>query len=145
MGAEVHRLAPPPPVRAYAIAAAVAIVGAALIVAGSVAVLQPIVVIGIVLLVLGAGLAAFALIIVLRASTQVIMDADGLEVRRLGRRTRIPWSEITTVKATRHHFIVVARSGGTEFVNPRDGKDRSVLAFMTAIRDRLDANRGYGP
>jgi hypothetical protein len=54
------------------------------------------------------------------------------------------WSHTPAVTATRHHFIVVANSGGTEFVNPRDGEDRTVIALMTAIRDRLDANRGYG-
>jgi hypothetical protein len=113
-------------------------------VAGSVAGIPPVRIAGAVLLILGAGLAAFALIMVLRLSTTVIMDEDGLEVRRFGRRQRIPWSEVTSVKATRHHFIVVASSGGTEFVNPRDDEDRTVVAFMTAIRDRLDANRGYG-
>jgi hypothetical protein len=141
---ETHLLTPRPPIRAYAIAAAAAVLGAALIVAGSVAVVPPVRIAGIVLLILGVGLAAFALIMVLRLSTTVIMDADGLEVRRIGRRQRIPWTEVTSVKATRHHFIVVADSGGTEFVNPRDDEDRAVVAFMTAIRDRLDANRGYG-
>lgn len=144
MSAETHRLAPKPPVRAYAIAAAAVVAGMALILAGTVAVLQPVVIVGVVLLVLGAGLAVAAVILVLRASTKVIMDDAGLEVRRVGWRRRIPWSEITAVKATRHHFIVVANSGGTEFVNPRDGEDRTVTALMTAIRDRLDANRGYG-
>ncbi|WP_152360962.1 YcxB family protein [Microlunatus speluncae] len=141
---ETHLLTPRPPVRAYAIAAAAAIAGAALIVAGTVAALEPVRIVGVVLLVLGAGLAIVALILVLRLSTTVIMDGAGIEVRRLGRRQRIPWSEVTSVKATRHHFIVVASSGGTEFVNPRDDEDRGVVAFMTAVRDRLDANRGYG-
>ncbi len=130
--------------RAYAIAAAAAIVGAALIVAGSVAALDPVRIVGVAVLVLGVGLAVVALILVLRLSTTVIMDGAGIEVRRIGRRQRIPWAEVTSVKATRHHFIVVASTGGTEFVNPRDDADRSVVAFMTAVRDRLDANRGYG-
>lgn len=141
---ETHVLTPRPPVRAYAIAAAAAVVGAVLIVAGSVTPMAPLRIAGTVLLVLGGALAILALIMVLRLSTTVIMDTDGLEVRRLGRRQRIPWAEVTSVKATRHHFIVVASSGGTEFVNPRDGEDPTVVALMTAIRDRLDANRGYG-
>ncbi|GAB3765554.1 YcxB family protein [Microlunatus parietis] len=143
-GTEVHLLAPKPPVRAYAIAAGAAVVGAGLIVAGTVSALQVVLVIGVIVLALGLALALVALIMVLRLTTTVIMDRDGLEVRRIGHRQKIPWSDITSVKTTRHHFIVVANSGGTEFVNPRDGEDKTVIALMTAIRDRLDANRGYG-
>jgi len=141
---ETHLLAPKPPVRAYAIAAVGAVVGAALIVAGSASELMPLLAAGVVVLLLAVVLAVLALVVVLRVSTRVIMDDTGLEIRRVGRQQRIPWSEISTVKATRHHFIVVAKSGGAEFVNPRDDEDRAVVAFMTAIRDRLDADRGYG-
>lgn len=143
-GTELHLLSPRPPIRAYAIAAGAAVVGAGLIVVGTVSALQVVFVIGVIVLVLGVALALVALIMVLRLTTTVIMDDEALEVRRIGHRQRIPWTEVTAVKATRHHFIVVANSGGTEFVNPRDGEDRTVIALMTAIRDRLDANRGYG-
>jgi hypothetical protein len=146
-GTERFALSAPPPVRPFAIAALLAIIGAALAVSsralglGSVAL-----VLGIVVLGLAAALVLSALIVLGRLRSTLVLDADGITVSR-GRRTRrLLWSDIDSVGLVGQRLTFRTKPAGDEdvsVINPRSGTDPRFTSLVAAIRGRLNANRGY--
>jgi hypothetical protein len=108
---------------------------------------------GPVVLVVGAAGLAFAIALALagvilasRLRSTLVLDTDGITLVR-GRRTeRLPWSDIESVRLTgpRLTFLTKTASGtAVSVINPRGRTDPVFAALVTAIRDRLDVDRGY--
>jgi len=144
-GAEHFTLAARPPVRALAIAAVTALMGAGLMVASRVFDLGSVVlVIGLVGLGLAVGLAVAVLILVARARVDLVLDPDSITVRQAGKERRVPWAEIDTVTLTGSRLTLVRKTGaGVVVVNPRTPADPTFTALLSTIQHRLDADRGY--
>jgi hypothetical protein len=144
-GQDRFTLTAPPPVRALAIAAVLALVGAGLMVASRVLDLGPVVlVVGLVGLALAVALAVAALVLGARARADLIMESDAITVRRGGQERRVPWSDIDSVTLTGPRLTLVRKTGtGVVLVNPRTPTDPTFTALLSAIQDRLDADRGY--
>jgi hypothetical protein len=133
-------------VRPFAIASLLAIIGAALAVSsralglGSVAL-----VLGIVGLALAAALVLSAVIVLGRLRATLVLDADGITMSR-GRRTRrLLWSDIDSVGLAGQRLTFRTKPAGEDVsvINPRSGTDPTFTSLVAAIRDRLNANRGY--
>jgi hypothetical protein len=144
-GQDRFTLTAPPPVRALAIAAVTALVGAGLMVASRVLDLGPVgLVVGLVGLALAVALAVAALVLGARARADLIMEPDTITVRRGGQERRVPWSDIDSVTLTGPRLTLVRKTGpGVVLVNPRTPTDPTFTALLSAIQDRLDADRGY--
>jgi uncharacterized membrane protein len=144
-GEQRFTLTPPPPVRALAIAAVTALVGAALMVVSQVLDLGPVVlVVGLVGLVLAVILAVAALALGVRARAQLVLEAEAVTVRRSGQQSRVPWSDIDTVTLTGPRLTLVRKSGAdVVVVNPRTPADPTFAALLAALQRRLDTDRGY--
>ena len=144
-GHEHVTLAPLPPVRALAIAAVTALVGAGLMVASRVFDLGLVVlVVGLVGVGLAVALAVAALIVAARGRADLVMEPDAITVRQAGHEHRVPWADIDTVTLTGPRLTLVRKTGaGLVVVNPRTPTDPTFNALLSAIQDRLDADRGY--
>jgi phosphate/sulfate permease len=146
---ERFELKPAPPVRAMAISAIGAVVGAGLIV---LAAAQDwslvIVIIGIAVLIFAVSLAVTAALLVRRLRTVIVAGSDELTVLR-GRQSRsVAWSVIDKVNLRGPRLTVITRNGGGANVvvtNPRTPDDPTFLALIAAVRRRLDVDRGYQP
>ena len=135
-----------PPVRAFAIAAGTALVAIVLLgIALTGRASTALTVVAVVLLVLGLALGLAAVVLSGRLRAFVRVDDRALTVRR-GRRTQsLAWSDVGEVVLEGARLSVVPKSGaGLAVVNPRNPADPTFLALLRAIRDRLDADRGYG-
>jgi hypothetical protein len=144
---ERFTLTAPPPVRSFAVAALMAVVGAALMVGSRALGLGTVVlVLGIVMLGLAAALVVAAVILVGRLRCTLVLDPAGIAVSR-GRRTqRLPWSNIDAVRLTRRRLTFVTKPAvGAEMsvINPRGDTDPTFRSLVAAIRSRLNASRGY--
>ena len=144
---ERFALAAAPPIRTLAIASLVAIVGAALMVGSRALSLgSAALVVGAVGLAFAIALALAGVVLASRLRSTLVLDADGITLVR-GRRTdRLPWSDIESVRLTGPRLTFLPkRSSGTDVsvINPRGLTDPTFAALVTAIRDRLDVNRGY--
>ena len=146
---ERFELKPAPPVRAMAISAGAAVVGAGLIVLAaandwSVAV----VIVGIALLIFGVSLAVTALLLVMRMRTVVTVGSDELAAIR-GRESRsVPWPMIDKVSLRGPRLSVITKPGAGAnlvVVNPRTPADPTFAALIAAVRRRLDIDRGFRP
>ena len=144
-GRQRFTLTPPPPVRALAIAAVTALVGAGLMVAWQVLDLGPVVlVVGSVGLGLAVALAVAALVLGARARSELVMEPEAITVRRAGQVRRVPWADIDTVTLTGPQLTLVRKTGASVVVvNPRTSSDPTFKALLGAIQQRLDADRGY--
>jgi hypothetical protein len=147
LGRERFALTAPPPVRTLAIAALVAIVGATLMVGSSAFGL------GSVVLVLGAVGLAFAILLAVagvvlasRLRSTLELDTDGITLTR-GRRTeRLSWSDVDSVKLSGQRLTFLTKTAGhgdVSVINTGSPTDPTFTALVTAIRDRLDVDRGY--
>jgi hypothetical protein len=140
-------LAPPPPIRSFAISAVVAVVSAVVIVVGTALQLpQVVVIIGIGLITFAVALAVVALAFTVRLRTTLILSPQSITIVK-GRRHRvIPWSMIDRVKmqGARLRLITKREDGPDATVhNPRPTTDAAFSALITEIQKRLDADRGY--
>ena len=147
LGGERFALAAAPPIRTFAIASLVAIVGAALAVGSRALGLGPVVLaLGVAGLGFAVALVLTAVILVSRLRTTLVLDTDGITLIR-GRRTdRLPWSDIDRVNLAgrRLTFLTKQASGtGVSVINPGSRTDPTFMSLVAAIRRRLDANRGY--
>ena len=146
-GGERFALTAPPPVRALAIAAVVAMVGAALIVGSRALGLGPVVLaVGVAGLGLAVALSVAALILVARLRCTLVLDTDGIAVIRARRTNRLAWSDIDKVSLTGPRLTLVTKaSDGADVsvVNLRGQRDPTFISLARAIRGRLDADRGY--
>ena len=144
-GPERFTLTALPPVRALAIAAVTALVGAGLVVASRVLDLGlAVLVVGLVGLGLAVALAVAALVLGARARADLVMDPDAITVRRNGQERRVPWADIDSVTLTGPRLTLVRKTeSSVVVVNPRTPTDPTFVALLSAIQNRLDAERGY--
>lgn len=137
-----------PPVRPLAIAAATVVVAAALLVLWRSLDLSAVLAgIGGVLMLLGVALAVAALVLRARLRTEVRLDADSLTVLRAGHERSLAWTDIEQVTLQHPRLTLVAADPERSLVvvNPRTERDRVFRALQETVRQRLDADRGYGP
>lgn len=141
-------LAAAPPVRALAIAATAEVLGALLLV-GWQALDLPLVaaVLAAVLLAFGTVLLAAAVVLAGRLRTVVELSADTVTVTRAGRSRSVPWGAVQEVTLQHPQLQVVTedRADGLVITNPRGPADLRFGALVEALRQRLDADRGYRP
>jgi len=145
--AQRFELTAPPPVRALAIAAAVAVLAMIALVAGGLTDSTVVLVLGLVALVLASTWAVVALMLTRRLRTSVILDSDSISVTQGGSTHSLAWSDVDQVGLRGRHLVLSAKSGPDEdaaVLNPRTRTDPVFMAVVTAVRDRLDADRGYG-
>ena len=147
LGRDRFALTGPPPVRTLAIAALVAMVGAALMVGSRGLGLGPVVlVLGIAALGFALALALVGVILVSRLRAILVLDTEGITLIR-GRRTdRLSWSDIDSVDLEGQRLIFRTKRASrtrVSVINPRGRTDQTFTSLVKAIRIRLDANRGY--
>ena len=147
--ARTYVLRPTLPVPPLVVAALAALGGAVLLVLGRAA--SPpaaVVVAGVVLLVLGVLLMALALASLLLLRQTVVLDDRSITVRRrLGART-LAWSEVTEVQLS-GQLLRLTTGEGTRgrltVADPGGAAEPAFIQLVEAIRQRLDADRGYRP
>jgi hypothetical protein len=140
-------LAPPPPIRSLAISAVVAVVSAAMIVLGAALQLpQVVMIIGIGLIAFAVVLAVVALAFTVRLRTTLILSPQSITIIKGRRRRVVAWSMIDRVKMQGARLLLITKpEGGPDATvhNPRPTTDAAFSALITEIRKRLDADRGY--
>lgn len=144
--AQRFELTAPVPVRALAIAAAAAVVAMVALLVWGASDAVAVLVVGSVALVLAVALAVGALLLTRRLRTSVVLDPDAITIRQGGRTHSLAWAEVDEVGLRGRHLILAAKSGpgnDAAIMNPRTRSDPAFLAVVTAVRDRLDADRGY--
>ena len=141
-------LAPPPPVRALAIAAGLVVVGVVLLVLTS-AYGWPVgvLVLAVVLAVLGVALALAALVLTRRIRSVVLSTPELITVEHGGARHELRWSEVGEVRVVGHRLVLSRKEGegSVSVLNPRMRANPTFLALMNEVQQRLDADRGYSP
>jgi hypothetical protein len=137
----------PAPVRALAISAAVAVVAMVALILWGVTDAVVVLVLGIIALVLALALAGGALFLTRKLRTSIVLDEDAITVSQAGSTHALAWSDVEEVGLRGRHLVLSAKPGQGEdasVLNPRTRYDPAFLAVVTAVRDRLDADRGYG-
>ncbi|HEY9293741.1 MAG TPA: YcxB family protein [Microlunatus sp.] len=136
------------PIRASVISAVADLIGAVLIVIGLDRNNTALTVIGIVLFVLGVGLAVAAAVLRQRLRTEVTLDGDGIRIRSAGRTAQARWSEITNVtQDQRSIYLAQGKTHGPtlKIDSPRGPRDPQFQRLAGALSERLDQDRGYHP
>jgi hypothetical protein len=140
-------LAPPPPIRSLAISAVVAVVSAAMIVLGAALQLpQVVMIIGIGLIAFAVVLAVVALAFTVRLRTTLILSPQSITIIKGRRRRVVAWSMIDRVKMQGARLLLITKpegGPGATVHNPRPTTDAAFTALITEIQKRLDADRGY--
>lgn len=140
-------MTPTAPVRPFAIAAVVDLIGAAALVFGIDRDITALIVIGAVLFAVGSVLLIAAVTLLQRVRTAVRTDDDGIEIRSGGRTANARWQEITKVTADQR-MIYLERSDNRpplQIQSPRGGEDPVLKDIADELTTRLDQNRGYRP
>ncbi len=141
-------LAATPPLRALAIAAVTEVLGALLLV-GWQALDLPLVagVLGALLLAAGTVLLGAAVILTGRLRTIVELNEDAVRVTRAGRTRSLRWDVVreVTLLHPQLRLLTTDPSGELLITNPRGPGDPRFAALLEALRQRLDAGRGYRP
>lgn len=133
--------------RAFVVAAAASVLGAALVVGGQLASKNvALTIIGAVLLLFGLLLVALAWFSSRTNIVRVTLDEDGYHVLgpRADRAGR--WSEVTKVGVSDDSSHLVISHGEVERVHiwsPLGGDDPQMQGLQAEIVERLDSNRGY--
>jgi hypothetical protein len=141
-------LAAPPPVRALAIAAGLAVVGALLLVLWGVFDWPVgLAVLAVVLLVLGVALGASAVVLTAGVRTTDETDDQQITVARHGRSGAARWVDVYEVRVVGHRLTLRDKDGAglVTVLNPRARANPVFLALMAEVQQRLDADRGYSP
>lgn len=135
------------PVRALAIAAGGAVLAMVMLILAAITDAVAALIVGVVVLVLVVTLAVVALLLTRRLRTSVVLDPDQITVTQGGRTQTLAWADVDEAGLRGPHLILAAKPGRGEDAairNPRTRSDPAFLAVVTAVRDRLDADRGYG-
>jgi hypothetical protein len=143
---ESFSLTPRPPLRALAIGSVAAVIGALLVVLAGISDLPLVLtIIGIALLIVAVALVTTALALTARLRTALTLDAEAVRVTRGGRTRTVPWSGIDSVslQGSRLTFTPKGAEPAVAVVNPRSPSNPTFLALVAAIRQRLNADRGY--
>ena len=144
MAATWYLIQPPPPVRAFAVAAVAALLGALLLVVSlSSGWHVAFAVIGGVLLVAGLALTALALYIMRQATLRLTLRADGYAVTGNGTRLEGAWREVTRVTVTKERERLTIHHHDdrrTNLVFPI-AQNSQIDDVIADVRGRLDAAR----
>ncbi|QIK72450.1 hypothetical protein G7070_09445 [Propioniciclava coleopterorum] len=145
MSTQEFVIRPRPAVRAFALAAAAALLGALALVGGSAwgwGVVGTTV--GIVLMLGGLGLAILAVVSARRQAVTVSFDDEGFRVASAGEPTHTgTWSAVTRVTGAPGRLTLhEGDERRTHLIAPR-GSDADLDAIGEAIGHHLDADRGY--
>jgi hypothetical protein len=144
--AQQFTLTPRPPLRALAIGSVAAVIGALLVVLAGIFELSLVLtIIGIALLIFAVTLMVTALALTARLRTALALDAEAIRVTH-GRRTRaVAWSGIESVGLQGPRLTFTPKGGEPAIVvvNPRSPSNPTFLALVAAVRERLNADRGY--
>lgn len=140
-----HLMKPRPPVRAFGVAAVLALVGLGFFMAPELFGWHDILrAIGIVFIVLGFGILALAVVAMQRMRVEIILDDDGYRViGPFGVRTG-GWADVVRVtRATGQIILYDHDERRTVIAMPRGGAG-DLDALGADIARHLDAHRGYG-
>ena len=136
-----------PPVRALAITAVTALLGALLVVLAQVLELGLVlIIIGVALLCFACSLGVISALLMARLRSTVVLDADAIRVIRGRRTSRVPWSAVDHVMLKGPRLTLVTKPDQGEavtVVNPRTPTDPTFLSLVAAVQGRLNADRGY--
>ncbi len=144
--AERFLLRPPPPIRGLGLSALADIVGAVMIVLGSVYGLVAMAFVGVAMFAFGIVLLVAAAVNYRKFTTVVETDERGIAIRSAGKTARRRWGEINQVSAQDHHVYLATDSDDGEtlqIVCPRGSSDPEVRRMELALASRLDNDRGY--
>ena len=140
-----HLMKPRPPVRAFGLAAALALVGVGFFMApellGWHSILRAI---GIVFIVVCFAILALAVVAMQRRRVEIVLDDDGYRViGPFGARTG-SWADVVRVTRAAGQIVLYGRDNRrTTIVMPRGGAG-DLDALGADIARHLDAHRGYG-
>lgn len=136
-------LKPRPPVRAFLIAAALALLGALLVAATGGGLLRALAVL---VLLAGVALAAIAGSSMVQMRTFVDVDDAGYRMTGPGTDKSGSWDEVTkvTTSAAGSHLTLYHGEVGRTHVIAPQGEDEEMTRLVADIAKRLDASRGYG-
>jgi hypothetical protein len=146
MAATTHLLTPPPPVRAFGLAAAGSLVGVAGFLApqvmGAPEWVRPV---GLVVLAASLALVFVALASTRRGGVRVELDSDGLRVAGSAGPEQITWADVVKVTRAPGRISLQRRDGSRiSLVVPRGGGG-DLDALGADVARHLDADRGYRP
>ncbi len=138
-------LRPRPPVRALAIASLAALAGAVLtVLAAAFDLPGAVLLLGAVVLGVALALAVAGLLLTARLRSTISLDPAGLRLSRGHQRVDLAWGDISAVDLTADSIVLRTRDHvRTELPNPRGTSDPVVSSMLNAIREALDADRGY--
>jgi hypothetical protein len=97
-------------------------------------------------MIFGIALAVGAFLLSARLRTLIYLDADGITLIRGSRKRVLRWADIDQVTLSGARLTLQAKGNAhsASVINPRSPADFVFVALMAAIRQRLDASRGYG-
>jgi hypothetical protein len=148
-GVQRFVLRAPTPLRALAVSAGTEVAGAVLLVAWAALDLPVVVaVLGAVLLAFGGALLVAAILAIGRLAQTVELDEAGVTFRRGQRTRRLPWAAVQQVTLNGARLTLrtdPAEGEPVKVLNPGGGAEATFLALLAALRERLDADRGYRP
>ena len=138
------------PVRAWVISGLASIGGAVLlVVASSLNWPLPFLILGMVLMLFGLALSTAALFAKSRYQTTLLVERDRLTLINGRRRRVLNWTEVSDVSIQGPHLVLSpTEEGGRREIVLFDTRQAGTPLFedlMQALRNRLDASRGYKP
>lgn len=140
-------LKPRPPVRAFAIAGVLSLVGALLVVwAASRQAALVWQVLAVIVLVVGVALAVLGAVSMVKMRTFITLDDKGYTIKGPGIDKGGEWSDVTKVTTTHqgaHLTMYHGEVGRTHIMCPGGADDPQMTALAQDIADHLDQNRGY--
>ena len=141
------RLTAPPPIKALAAASFASVFGVIVLLIWGVRDRGLLLLtVGLGSMIFGIALAGGAFLLSARLRTLIYIDAEGITLIR-GRRNRVlRWVDIDQVTLSDARLTLQAKGNAhsASVINPRSPADFVFVALMAAIRQRLDASRGYG-
>lgn len=144
---KTHVLRPRPPVRAFALAAVLSVVGAFLtILLVAKGVPMGWVVVGIVILAFGVALLVAAVISMVRLRTYVDLSDEGWTVRGPSGRRSGSWDDVTKVTISyngAHLTLCHGQVARTHIIAPGNIASEEMKALAEDVATYLDASRGY--
>ena len=145
MTEESYVLSPASPVRTFRIVAVADGIGAVLLGLGVALGKWYLIIPGILVMVIGAGLIVATVVLGRRVTTKVVLDRDRIMITSGGRTASAAWSEINDV-STAGQTIYLNRHDQQpplKIDSPRGAGDPVLQQLSGALVARLDQNRGY--
>lgn len=146
METTTYTIRPRPPLRAFALAAVLAVAGAALVVAAKIwSWHMAVIIVGVLLLVGSMGLITSALRVPLGLTVRVAFSEDGYSVEKAGQVRTGRWSEVTRVTSEPGHITFhLADEQRFHLLFAHEAREQQP-ELEADITRRLDNSRGYRP